>query len=427
MKQTVPLLFLALILCATQIAPSAWGQSPVKLSFGWGYDNISERYYLVHYDTLGVPSESLETLRRATDKIEEQKALFRFDLDKNLSDNSRLLINNNFSLSSLYLRDILRIEWGTDWLTLSNEAELKTIQDTSKVTYQTDYFINDFGVKLKARPSAELTLTFRNDLEYTEYKEKSAYNYDYYLNRTRLELDQDVSDDGFLHLSYQFSKRLVPDSAAIDYDRHFFDVAFDKYFGWETLLQLENELDRKTFKKRGGQDDFWEDRLTLALSKRMGERTGLSFRNEFDLLGYDAEDEINFGYLEYDLSAALEYEPSDGLEIGAGPEWTIFSSLKSTYGEYDYRQLALAVSLDLMRSVHFWLSAEDKFGKRDFRSDENPFYTDYLLNQFSLLLNADLNSHLGFDLMVSVDSEWHDSKGDNLTVFLVSSELTYSF
>ena len=102
MKQIPPLLFLALILCATQIAPSAWSQSPVKLSFGWGYDNISERYYLAHYDTLGVPSESLEVLRRATDEIEEQKALFRFDLDKNLSEDSRLLINNRFSLSSLY-------------------------------------------------------------------------------------------------------------------------------------------------------------------------------------------------------------------------------------------------------------------------------------------------------------------------------------
>jgi hypothetical protein len=74
-----------------------------------------------------------------------------------------------------------------------------------------------------------------------------------------------------------------------------------------------------------------------------------------------------------------------------------------------------------------WLSLEDKFGKRDYPSDENPFYTDYYLNQASLFLDGELGSHLGFNLMLSIDSEWHKSKGDNLTVSLFTSELIYSF
>ena len=427
MKQKTFFVFVCSLFCLIQTTTFAQGTTLIKSSFGLGYDNVSERYYLAYYDTIGVPSESLEALRRATEEIEEMQAILKFDLNKDFADHSRFSVNNSFSFSSLYLRDILKIEWEKDWLNLSNQAELKTIQDEEKMTYQTDYFTNNFDVKLKARLSPETSLRFRNNLEYTEYKEKSIYAYDYYLNRTCLELDKDISTDGFLHLSYQFSKRYVPDSSLIDYDRHFFDISFDKYFDWGTLLQLENELDRKTFEKPKGVDDFWEDRLAFGLSKRIQERTRLLFYNEFEILGYDVEDEINFNYFENKFSAALGYEPLDGLEIKGGPEWVIFSSLKSIYQEYNYNQLAFSLSFDLMRSTNLWLSMEDKFGRRNYKSDKNPFYTDYLLNQISLFLDGELGSHLGFNLMLSVDSEWHDSKGDNLTVFLISSELTYSF
>ena len=101
--------------------------SLIKFSLGLGYDNVSERYYLVHYDTISVPSESLEALRRATEEIEEQKAILKFDLNKEFTDHSRFSVANNFSLSSLYLRDILKIEWEKNWLNLSNQAELRTI------------------------------------------------------------------------------------------------------------------------------------------------------------------------------------------------------------------------------------------------------------------------------------------------------------
>lgn len=420
-------LFAFLLFCLIQTPALAEETSLIKFSFGLGYDNVSERYYLVHFDTIGVPSESLEALRRAIEEIEEMKAILKFDLNKDFADHSRISVNNSFSFSSLYLRDILRIEWDKDWLNLSNQAELKTIQDKKKVTYQTDYFTNNFDVKLKARLSPEISLRFRNNLEYTEYKEKSAYAYDYYLNRTALELDKDISSDGFLHLSYQFSKRYVPDSTLINYDRHFLNLSLDKYFGWATLLQLENELDRKTFKKPGGLDNFWEERFTFGLSKRVHDRVEFLFRNEFEVLSYDIEDEINFDYFENKFSVALEYELSDGLEIKGEPEWLVFSSLKRLYQDYNYNQLAFILSCDLSQSTDLWLSIEDKFGRRDYKSGENPFYTDYLLNQISLFLDGELNSHLGFNLMLSVDSEWHNSKGDNLTVFLISSELTYSF
>ncbi len=427
MNQKTFIVALALIFSLTQSKTFAQEGSAFRFSFGLGYDNISEKYYLVHYDTISVPSESLEALRRATEEIEEQKVLLELDLNKSLADHSRFLIQNRFSLSSLYVRDILRLEWQTDWLTLADEAELRTIRDKDKVTYQSDFLTNSLDVKLRASPSPGTSLTLRNNLEYTEYKDKSPYVYDYYLNRTTLELDRDVSEDGFFRLSYQLSKRNVPDSASINYAGHFVDLSFDKYFGWETLLQVENELERKTFNKPQGQDDFWQNRFTLALDRKIRERTKLLFRNEFEVLGYDAEDEINFGYLENQFSGLVQFELQDGLVIAGGPEWTSFFSLRSAYRDYDYRQPSWVASLDLMRTVSFWTSLEDKFGKRDYRSDDNPFYTDYLFNQLTLFLTADLNPHMGFNLMLSVDSEWHDSRQDDLTVFLISSELTYRF
>jgi len=408
--------------------PASGEETPlVRFSFGLGYDNVSERYYLVHYDTLGIPSESLGVLRRATEEIEERKAIFKFDLKKDFSDHSRLSVTNSLSLSNVYLRDILRIEWGKDWLNLSNQSELKTIQDTTQVPYQTDYFINDFDLKLKARLSPGFYLRFRNNLEYTEYKERTVYAYNYYLNRSTLELEKELSSDGFLHLSYQFSKRYVPDSTQINYDGHFLDLSLDKYFGWQTLLQVENELERKIFRKPGGVDNFWGDRFICGLSKKIYSRMELLFRNEFELFTYDVEDEINFNYLENKFFTATGYELADGMKIKGGPEWVIFSSLENLYRGYNYHQWALVLSFDLSRSTRLWLSLEDKFGRRDYESDESPFYSDYLLNQISLFVDGELGTHLNFNLMLSVDSEWHPSKGDDLTVFLISSELNYSF
>jgi hypothetical protein len=422
-------LLIPLLSFLSLIGAKAFSQesSTFNFSFGLGYDNVSERYYLIHYDTLGVPSESLETLRRATEEFEEQKAILRLGLNKSFTEKSRLSFNNSFSLGNLYLRDILRVEWEKDGLILSNQAELKTIQDKKKLTYQTDYFTNNFDVRLKIPLSPNLTLGFKNNLEYTEYKEYTIYSYDYYRNRTSVELDKDFSSGGFLYLSYQFSQRNVPDSVLLHYDRHYFDISFDRYFGWETLFQLENELERKLFNKPEGLDNYWEDRFTLGLSRGVHDRVELLFGNELDVLGYDLEDEVNFDYFENRFSAFLEYELSDGLEIAGGPELILFSSLRRDLQDYDYTQSAFVLSLDLMRSVQFWLSLEDKIGRRDYESDENPFYTDYLLNQLTLFLDGELASHLGFNLMLSVDSEWHDSKGDDLTVFLISSELAYSF
>lgn len=427
MKPRFIFLFVCILFFSIQVPTFAQSSSFLNFSMGVGYDNVSERYYLVHYDTVGVPSESLEVLKRATEEVEEQKAILRLNLGKDFTNHSRFSVSNRFSLGNLYLRDMLRIELENDWLTLSNQAELKTIQDKEKVTYQTDYFTNNFDVRLKARISPRVALRFKNNLEYTEYKERKPYTYDYYRNRTSLELDTDISSDGFLHLSYQFSKRYVPDSSSIDYDRHSFDVSFDKYFGWATFFQLENELERKIFSKPEGTDDYWENRFTLGLSRKIHERLELLFRNQFGVLTYDAEDEINFGYFENKFSAAVEYELLDGLEIGGGPEWMIFSSLRRIYKDYDYNQPAFILSIDFSRSPKLWLSIEDKLGTRNYKSDENPFYTDYLLNQLSCFLNTQLNSHFSFNLTLSVDSEWHDSQGDNLTVYLISSELSYSF
>jgi len=156
MKPKSLFVFLFCSFCLTQSTAFTQGTSLIDFSLGLGYDNVSERYYLVHYDTIGVPSESLETLRRATEEIEEQKAIVKFDLNKDFADRSRFSVNNSFSFSSLYLRDILKIEWGKDWLNLSNQAELKTIQDKKRVVYQTDYFTNIFDVKLKARLSPSI-------------------------------------------------------------------------------------------------------------------------------------------------------------------------------------------------------------------------------------------------------------------------------
>lgn len=196
---------------------------------------------------------------------------------------------------------------------------------------------------------------------------------------------------------------------------------------------MENELERKTFKKPEGMDDFWDNRFTFDMSYDFENQIKLKFKNEFQFLTYDLEDEINFNYLENKLTPGLEYEVLDGIKLKGESEWTIFSVQNSLYQEYDYNQLAFNLSLDVSKSTKLWLSLENKFGKRDYlqdtwdKSDENSFYTDYYLNQVSLLLDGEVGSHLSFNLMLSIDSEWHKSKEDNLTVSLFTSELIYSF
>lgn len=219
----------------------------------------------------------------------------------------------------------------------------------------------------------------------------------------------------------------MPDSSIIDYDRHLFDFVLDRYFGWKFLLQVENELERKMFKKPEGVDDFWDNRFTIDFSYDLNPRIKLILKDEFEVLDYDLEDEINFNYSENELTPGLEYEILDGIKLKGEPEWRIFSARNNRYREYDYNQMALNLSLDISKSTKLWLSLEDEFGRRDYKSDGNLYYTDYYLNQVSLFLDGELGSRLGFNLMFSIDSEWHNSKENNLTVSLFTSELTYSF
>jgi hypothetical protein len=407
--------------------------SDLKFSFALGYDNISENYYLVHIDTLGLPSESLETLKKATEETEEKKASLKLDLNKSFANGSKFSINNTLSLSNLYLRNILKIEWDKEWFFLNDQVELRKAQDRSQTSYQQDYFANNFEVGLKTGFSSDLTFKIRNSFELSNYKEKALYIYDYYLNKTSFELEKELASDGLFNLSYQFGKRYVPDSSCINYDRHLFDFMLEKYFGWTLLLQMENELERKTFKKPERVDDFWDNRFTFDVSYALEDQVRLKLKNEFELLSYDLEDEINFDYIENKFTPGLEYEVMDGIKLKGEPEWIIFSTVNNLYQEYDYNQVAFNLSLDISKSAKLWVSLEDKFGKRDYpqdpwdNSDENPFYTDYYLNQVTLFLDGELGARLRFNLMLSIDSEWHKSKEDNLTVFLLTSELVYSF
>jgi hypothetical protein len=401
--------------------------SDLQFSFGLGYDNISEKYYLVHFDTLGIPSESLEALKKATEEINERKASLKIDLNKNFGNNSKISINNSLSVSNLYWRDILRIEWDKEWFSISDLVEFRKIQDKKQMVHQRDYVTNNLYADFRTNISPDLSFKINNTFELSNYKEKTLYIYDYYLNKTSFDLEKQLASDGFFNFSYQFSKRFVPDSSYIDYDRHLFDLILDKYFGRKFLLQMENELERKRFKKPEGIDNFWDSRLTFDASYQFENQVKLKLKNEFEFLTYDLEDDLNFNYIENKLTPGLEYEVLDGIKLKGEPEWIIFSAKNDFYQEYDYNQLAFGLSLDVSKSTNLWLSLEDKFGKRDYPSDENPFYTDYYLNQASFFLDGELGSHFGFNLMLSIDSEWHKSKGDNLTVSLFTSELIYSF
>lgn len=398
-----------------------------------GYDNISENYYLVHFDTLSIPSESLETLKKSAEKINEKKASLKFDLNKSFVNNSNFSINNTLSLSNLYLRDISKIDWDKEWFFINDLFELRKRQNKKQTSYQQDYITNNLNVGLKTDFAPDFFFRIQNNFEFTNFKDETLYVYDYYLNQTGFDLQKKLASDGSLDFSYQFSKRFVPDSSYINYDRHLFDFALDKYFGWEFLLQMENELERKRFKKPEGRDNFWENRFTFDLNYEFENQIKLGLKNEFELFTYDLEDEINFNYFENKFTPSVEYEVADGIKLKGEPEWLSFYARDKKYQQYDHNQLAFNLSLEISKSTKLWLSLEDKFGKRDYPqdpsdgSDQNPFYTDYYLNQVNLFLDGELGSHLGFNLMFSIDSEWHKSKEDNLSVSLLNSELVYSF
>lgn len=428
-KFIIPFSLLILFLSGSEAFAQKNGQksSDLRFSFALGYDNISEKYYLVHFDTLGIPSESLETLKKATEEINEKKVSLKFDLNKDFAHNSKFSINTSLSLSNLYLRDILTIEWDKGWFSIDDLAELRITQDQNQTDYQEDYITNSLNVGLKANFSPDFSFKIKNSSELANYEKRGLYVYDYYLNKTSFELEKRSPSDGYFNLSYQFSKRFVPDSSSINYDRHRFDFILDKYFGWKFLLQMENELERKRFKKPEGMDNFWDHRFAVDMSYDLKSRIKLGLKNEFELLNYDLEDEINFNYFENKLTPGLEYEVVDGIKLKGEPEWEVFFAQDNVYQQYDYHQLSLNISLDVSKSTKLWLSLEDTFGRRDYKSDINLFYNDYYLNQVSLFLDGELGSHLGFNLMLSIDSEWHKSEEDNLTVSLFISELTYSF
>jgi hypothetical protein len=92
----------------------------------------------------------------------------------------------------------------------------------------------------------------------------------------------------------------------------------------------------------------------------------------------------------------------------------------------EYFETATVISFEYFTLSSILVNLENQFGLRDY-DVENSFQTDYAFNRLSLFSTVKIAGNIKFDIIGSIEWEWHDQQFDNNTFYLLNSSLGYSF
>ena len=119
------------------------------------------------------------------------------------------------------------------------------------------------------------------------------------------------------------------------------------------------------------------------------------------------------------------------MTIRLGPGHESGRELAGDGGE-DYNELSLVAAFDWFNFDRFWLSIEDRVGRRDYLNpDMIACQSNYLFNELSLFgawtIYSGGSSELALEGMANILPQWHAEKTDDFSVGIYTLELKYGF
>ncbi len=343
---------------------------------------------------------------------------------------------NDIRLSTRTLRDQLSLEFRHRFnptldFSVSNDAEVRWyhslfpgIADTS---YGKDYLNNVSRLDFDFRPWEWLSLSASDGIELLRYAQPDSFSYDYAVNRLSLDGFAELGLMATFDADYSWSRRWSATGTEYDYNEHGLRVGADRYFDSGLHLAIANDVARRSYASRSR--SFWEEDAVLSVGLQTG-LVGLELEEVGRWTWYDSTSEVYANLFENSLLLTADFTPRPELTIRFGPGYD-FGNTIGAAGDDDYRELSLLVGFDLFRLNRFWISAENRIGRRRYPNADSAFQSNYGFTELMLFASWTILSgafgEMNLEGMVNIAPEWHTEETDNLTMGIYSLELEYGF
>ena len=92
----------------------------------------------------------------------------------------------------------------------------------------------------------------------------------------------------------------------------------------------------------------------------------------------------------------------------------------------DYWESGARVEIDLISAGRLFGSVDNVLGYRDLKH-ENDLQSSFTFERLNLIGDLRIWQGLSLSALFSAEWEWHENRTENAALFLLSSNLTYSF
>jgi hypothetical protein len=405
--------------------------SAVTLSHEVGFagDYTNQVYGIVDPDTI-IDPDMWDTLDIET----EARSFWSFALGAE-KGGTRFAAGNDLNLSTRSIREALTLDFGQDIMSnleleLRNCTELcyyhHALPQLADTGFQTDYWSNVSQLELNLDVTPTLTISASDQAQLFHYPQPDSYNYGYLLNRASAGLRQELGGISSVTVDYDWSRRWASAADDQDYVGHDLDVDLDWYCDNGPHLGLSNSAGRRRY--ASASRSYWEESPSLRLGVDVSPALELILDEEARWAWYDSPTEVYSNLFENRLKLEAEWRATPEFNLRAGPQYDFGRGLPDATSD-DYREISTSAGVDYMKLDRLWFSIEDRLGLRRYPLADSSFQSNYLFNEFNLMVNWTILKTIGGGLflngMVALSPEWHADKSSDLSTRIFTLELKY--
>ena len=393
---------------------------------GAGYDFLSQQYYLLEFldsDTSGA-LDSLLSLKRTY--LDDLKGVVTVNYSPGRGDKWQLYSHyeQTDKFIRLRLNNDLRLKLKSSRLRLAGEVDWRhRLVDTTE--FGDSYLFGQGSARLAIPVNESVGARIQLSGEVMDFKSRSTFSFDYYRTGAKAGLTKSFENFSYLDGNLFVQARQVTDSTELNYLSLGVESSFLGLYGTGEL-DFYFRLEDREYNQPLSKNDHYRIELEGRNRLRLGDRFFTKQEAELELVRYDPEDIINFGYDRVALTLLAGYKwGRTGIAVGPALEWLDERQEDSAFAD-DYFEAGGRVDLDYFDMGRLFLTAESILGVRD-RKFEHSEQTDYLFERVSLIADLRMFGHLNLSLYFSAEWEWHESTEENARLLLTSSSLTWSF
>ena len=338
-----------------------------------------------------------------------------------------------------------RLVSGRNEFELVSEGTWRKFHESGDYSISSDYAREFLRVGWTRRLDNHFSLRLRHAYDGTWYTEPDQYNLSGWYHQPRVDLSYRTEDYSEARVGYRFTKRSVPDSTSLGYDRHSAEGEVNWLFGWSTSIDVSDRLERRIYDPLSVRESSWENRLDLRFEFGSGQYASFRILHANEIARYDEPDELDFDFDWARTGFQVEIHPTESLDFSLTPLYAFLASSSAPQEEYTETGLEFGIDWRLGRRV--WVNLANEVGRRDYEvsavdfdtvaslddvlanldSEFDTAFSDYLYYRLTLLFTADLTTGLSANLFVNWQPEDHHVNRHDTNTRIVSGGVDYRF